>query len=515
MTSKANIETRNTLVDVAIIGAGFGGLCMAIKLREAGNDNFVILEKAGEVGGAWHYNSYPGAACDVQSHLYSFSFAGKADWSKRYAPWYEIENYILDTTEKFALRPFIRFNQEVNEAHFDEKTARWTVRTTNGDTIVCKHVVLASGPLHVPNKPDIKGLDKFQGKVMHSAEWDHGYELVGKNVVSIGTGGSAIQYCPEIAPLVKKLSVFQRSAAWVIPRDERSYPRLQQALFERVPVLRKLHRARLYWSNEARVAPASSVKAARVLETLCKGFIRLQVRDRELARKLTPDYHFGCKRVLISNKWYPMFNRKNVELVTDGIREVRAHSVITEDGREHPADCIILGTGFVVDPRIYMRDCPVTGLPGHSIQKDWAAQAEAYYGVNVSGYPNLHLLVGPNTGLGHNSIVFMIECQVNYTIKCLDLLKEKQADWLDVNAEAQQAFNEDVQERLEGTTWTSGCVSWYQQADGRNFALWPGSTWRYWLETRTPRDADYTFGTASRPAARRKPRAPRKAHAPA
>ena len=262
MTSKAKISAKTISVDVAIVGAGFGGLCMAIKLREAGNEDLVILEKAAEVGGAWYFNGYPGAACDVQSHLYSFSFAGKADWSKRYAPRDEIENYILDTVEQYQLRPFIQFNQEVNEAHFDETTGRWTVRTAAGMTIDCRHFVLASGPLHVPNVPNIKGFKRFKGKVMHSAEWDHGYDLVGKKVVSIGTGGSAIQYCPEIAPKVKKLSVFQRSAAWVIPRDERGYWGIQQRLFKRFPALRKLHRARLYWSNESRVAPASSPKAA-------------------------------------------------------------------------------------------------------------------------------------------------------------------------------------------------------------------------------------------------------------
>lgn len=494
MTSKASIHTRTATVDVAIVGAGFGGLCMAIKLREAGNDNFVILEKASQIGGAWHFNDYPGAACDVQSHLYSYSFASKADWSKRYAPSYEIENYLLDTTERYGLRPFVRFNQEVNEAHYDENTATWTIRTTSGDTVVCRHFVLASGPLHVPNIPTIKGLDTFKGKVMHSAEWDHGYDLVGKNVVSIGTGGSAIQYCPEIAPLVKKLHVFQRTAAWVIPRDERSYPGFEKKLFERFPLLRKLYRARLYWGNEARVAPASSVRAAKVLEALCKVFIRFQVKDKAIAKKLTPDYSFACKRVLISNKWYPMFNRKNVELITAGIKEIRAHSIVTSDGVERPADCIILGTGFVVDPRVYMKDFPLTGCNGHDIHKDWADVAEAYYGITVTGYPNMYMLVGPNTGLGHNSILFMIECQVNYIMQCLDILKQKGMDYLDVKPEAQRTFNDDVQRRLQGTTWTSGCTSWYQQETGKNFALWPGSTWRYWLETRKVRENDYVLG---------------------
>jgi cation diffusion facilitator CzcD-associated flavoprotein CzcO len=502
MTSKATIKTQTLSIDTVIVGAGFGGLCMAIRLLQDGRDNFVILEKADEIGGAWRDNTYPGAACDVQSHLYSFSFEGKPDWSKRYAPWHEIQNYLLDTTDKYALRRFIRFKQSVCEAHFDAATARWTVRTQSGDTFICRHFILATGPLHVPNIPKIPGLEKFQGKVMHSAQWDHGYSLLHKHVVSIGTGGSAIQYCPEIAPLTKQLYVFQRTPAWVIPRDERGYLDVEKKLFARFPLLRKLHRARLYWSNEARVAPAASVKAARVIEALCKVFIRLQVKDKKIARALVPDYHFGCKRVLISNKWYPMFNRPNVELVTEGIREIREHSIVTNDGVERPADCIILGTGFVVDPRIYMKDFPLTGIDGHDIHADWAQAAEAYYGVTVSGYPNMFQLVGPNTGLGHNSILFMIECQVDYILNCLAHLDAEAVDWLDVKPAAQAAFNADVQRRLADTTWTSGCTSWYQQETGKNFALWPGATWRYWKEMRWVRHEDYVLGkaTAKQPA---------------
>lgn len=489
-------KKTTTQLDVIIIGAGFGGLCMASKLREAGNDNFLLLEKGSDAGGTWHFNTYPGAACDVQSHLYSFSFQGKADWSKRYAPWYEIENYLLDTVEQRGLRPFIRFNEEVTAAHFDQASATWQVQTAAGKTLTSRHVVMATGPLHVPNKPAIPGLEKFKGKVMHSAEWDHGYPLIGKRVASIGTGGSAIQYCPEIAPKVKQLHVFQRTPAWVIPRDTRGYANWEQRLFARFPLLRKIHRARLYWSNEARVIPAANPKAAKILEAVCRAFIRLQVKDANIAKRLVPNYTVGCKRVLISNAWYPMFNRPNVSLVSDGIREVREHSIVTADGVERELDCIILGTGFVVDPRVYLKNFPLTGIDGHNIKDDWAQSAEAYYGMTVTGYPNLFQLVGPNTGLGHNSILFMIECQVNYILKCLDLLKEKGADYLDVTVEAQDRFNAEVQDRLQGTVWTSGCTSWYQQADGKNVALWPGSTARYWHETRHVRQEDYVFAKA-------------------
>jgi cation diffusion facilitator CzcD-associated flavoprotein CzcO len=282
----------------------------------------------------------------VQSHLYSFSFAGKADWSKRYAPRDEIENYILDTVEQYKLRPFIQFNQEVNDAHFDETTGRWTIRTAAGMTIDCRHFVLASGPLHVPNVPNIKGLKRFKGKVMHSAEWDHGYDLVGKKVVSIGTGASAIQYVPHVAKEAGHLTVVQRTPPWIIPRDERAYSGLSKWIFRRFPALRKLHRLRLYLSNEARVVPIFNPRLAKLAEPALKAFIRYQVKDKETARKLVPNYTLGCKRILISNNYYPTFNRDNVELVTEGVKEIRENSIVFSDGTEQQADCIVLGTGF-------------------------------------------------------------------------------------------------------------------------------------------------------------------------
>ena len=497
MTAQAKIQTDSRHVDTVILGAGFGGLCMAIQLRQQDNDNFVILEKGSEVGGTWRDNSYPGCACDVQSHMYSFSFEGKADWTKRYAPWNEIQDYILNTTEKYGIRPFCRFNQEVNSAKFDEMTGLWTVGTKTGDTWTCRHFVLASGPLHVPQIPSIKGLEKFKGKLFHSAQWDHNYDLNGKTVVSIGTGGSAIQYCPEIAPKVKQLYVFQRTPAWVIPRDERKYPDITKQAFDKVPGLRKLYRARLYWSNESRVWPLFNPSIAKVVQKLAEGFIRFQVKDPALAKKLTPDYTIGCKRILISNKYFPMFNRENVELVTDGIREIRENSVVTADGKERQVDCIILGTGFIVDPRIYMKDFELTGLGGRDLRNDWKDHAECYYGTSANGYPNLWQLVGPNAGLGHNSIIFMIEAQVHYILECMKLMQERGADFMDVKADVQRRFNDELQKNFKGSVWSEGgCASWYNQADGRNIALWPKSTWRFWLETLRVKASDYSFGFA-------------------
>ncbi|HVN43169.1 MAG TPA: NAD(P)/FAD-dependent oxidoreductase [Steroidobacteraceae bacterium] len=470
--------------EVVILGAGFGGLCMAIKLLEAGIDDFVVLEKGAEVGGTWRDNTYPGAECDVQSHLYSYSFDGKPDWSQRYAGWREIQQYILDTTARHGLRAHIRFKRTVNAAHFDAEGATWTIGTVEGETYRARHFVLATGPLHVPQIPGLPGLGRFQGRVFHSARWDHDYALEGQRVASIGTGGSAIQYCPEIAPRVARLYVFQRTPGWIIPRDVRSYSAGAKRRFARHPWWRKLHRARLYWSNESRVWPLLHPWFTRPVESLCRRFIRWQVKDASTAAALTPNFRFGCKRVLISNAWYPMFNRHNVELVTAGIREVREHSIVTADGTERAVDCIILGTGFVVDPRIYMQNFPVTGLPGHTLAQDWKGGAEDYYGITVTGYPNLFQLVGPNTALGHNSIIFMIECQARYIVACMGELKARGADYIDTRPEAQREFNARVQGALRGTAWNSGCVSWYQQADGKNFTIWPWSTWRYWLQTR-------------------------------
>jgi cation diffusion facilitator CzcD-associated flavoprotein CzcO len=483
--------------EVAIIGAGFGGLCMAIRLLGEGIRDFVILEKAQDVGGTWRENTYPGAACDVQSHFYSYSFDGKPDWSARYAGWQEIQDYIREVTERHGLRPLIRFGRTVNSLRFDAGRARWTVGTAEGEAVVARHVVMASGPLHVPAIPDIPGLASFRGKVMHSAQWDHGYDFAGKRVASIGTGGSAIQYAPAIAPDVGQLHVFQRSAAWVIPRDTRSYTEQDKQRFARFPWLRRLHRSALYWLNESRLLGMLNPAIMRRAEAMALSHMRRAIADPELQRKLTPDYRFGCKRVLISNDWYPMFNRPNVDLVTEGIREIRPDGIVTADGVERKLDCIVLGTGFVTDPRVYLRNTPITGLPGHTLQEDWKDGAEALYGIHVSGYPNLHILVGPNTGLGHNSIIFMIEAQVHYILQAMRALKRRGADWLAVKPATQQRFVASVQRALKGTVWSSGCASWYLQADGRNVMLWPWTTVRYWWKTRRVVESGYEFARAA------------------
>ncbi len=490
MNSKIKTVDENVLnkgirkTKVVIVGAGFGGLCMAIKLKEAGITDFVILEKGGDVGGTWRDNTYPGAACDVQSHLYSFSFEGNPDWSMRYPGWEEIQEYIQRTTDKYALRSYVQYDAEVTVSEFNEQTGRWLVTLKDGKQLDAQHFILATGPLHVPSIPNIPGLSTFKGKQFHSAQWDHEFDLKDKNIVSIGTGGSAVQYLPEIAPIVKTLSVFQRTPAWVLPRDMRHYSDFEKKLFKSFPLMRRLHRMRLFVTNESRVFPIIYSRFAKSFQFLAKAFLNMQIKDTVLREKLTPKYTIGCKRVLISNKYYPMFKQDNVDLITLGIKEIRAHSVVDCSGKEHPADAILFGTGFVTDPRIYMKDFKLTGLPGRDIHEDWKEGAEAYYGISVTGYPNMFQLLGPNTALGHNSVIFMIENQVEYIIKCIKKMDEKDGKYMDINADEQASFNEGIQHKLKGTVWSSGCQSWYQQSNGKNFVIWPGTTIRYQRELR-------------------------------
>ncbi|MDM1247499.1 NAD(P)/FAD-dependent oxidoreductase [Acinetobacter sp. R933-2] len=476
---------------IAIIGAGFGGLAMAIRLLQANIHDFIILEKADDVGGTWRENQYPGAACDVQSHMYSLSFAPKKDWSKRYAEAPEIFDYIQDLIKEYELKKYIQFKQEVISTTYNEQQGHWHLVLNNGQKIEAQFVIFASGPLHVPQIPKIKGIEKFKGEVFHSSQWNHKYNLNQKNVASIGTGGSAIQYIPEIAAKVKNLYVLQRTAAWVIPRDERAYNALDKHLFKRFEWFRKLHRARLYWSNESRVVPIVQPKIMKYGQKLAEAFIKFQVKDKSIAKKLTPNYVMGCKRILISNKYFPTFNRENVELMTDAIQELTENSIIMKNGQERQIDCLIYGTGFITDPRIYLKSFECYGLNGIELKDAWKDGAESYYGVTTKNFPNLFQLLGPNTVLGHNSVIFMIESQVNYILQLIHLVNKTKTQAIVIKPEVQDQFNDQVQAQLKGTVWQSGCVSWYQQDGGKNFSLWPTYTWKFWMQTRTANPADY------------------------
>lgn len=492
------------ILDAAIIGSGFSGLCAAIHLRKAGFENIQILEKAKEVGGTWRENTYPGAACDVQSHLYSYSFEGNPNWSHVFSSWDEIQRYIIQTTEKYDIRKHIQFDSEVKSARFDESEQLWHVQLGNGQEVVAHTLIMGTGPLHVPSLPNISGLENFKGNVFHSSQWNHGLNLSGRKVASIGTGGSAIQYVPEVAKKAGQLNVFQRTPAWVLPRNERAYTSIEKMAFKYIPGWRKLYRTYLYWFNESRILPFRHPMFIRLFQSVAKWHMKRAIKDPVLRKKLTPNYTIGCKRILISNQYYPAFNRQNVNLITDAIKEIREHGVVTLDGQgnetEHEVDTLILGTGFVADPTQYMGDMPIYGKDGQTLLQAWKGGAEAYYGLNVSGFPNLFMMVGPNTGLGHNSIIFMIEAQTNFIIDALKKLRSKGngeiQGSMDVTQTAQKAFNEKIQNRLKGTVWQSGCQSWYVNDEGKNPTIWPSSTVRYFMETRTVNESVFQWNDA-------------------
>lgn len=483
--------------EAVIIGTGFSGLCNAIKLKESGINDFVLLEKAASVGGTWRENTYPGAACDVQSHLYSFSFAGNPNWSKVFSGWEEIEAYIQKVYDDYKLREQTKLHAEMTSARFDESSGHWKIQLKDGEVLTAHNLILGTGPLHVPNIPKLPSLETFQGEVMHSAQWRHDVELKHKNIVSIGTGGSAIQYVPEVAKQAKKLTVFQRTAAWVMPRNERSYFKIEKLLFKYVPFWRKTYRTLLYWTNESRVLLMLNPIFSKIPSLVAKWHLYRQVKSPILRKKLLPNYTIGCKRVLISNQYFPAFNRDNVDLNTHGFDRFVEDGIIDNTGRHIPADVVLLGTGFVADPAIYMKDLPIYGRKGKTLLEWWQDGAEAYKGISVHGFPNLFQMTGPNTGLGHNSMIFMIECQTRYIV---DAIKKQKAQRvaggsgvLEVKAEVQKQYNETIQSNLEGTVWQTNCSSWYKREDGKNFTLWPHSTVKYHFNTLSLSLKDYAW----------------------
>ena len=482
--------SRPSTPTVAIIGAGFGGIGLGIQLLRAGIDTFTILEKADGVGGVWRDNSYPGLTCDVPSHLYSFSFEPKHDWSRRYPRREEILEYLEHCTDKYGVREHLRLGTEVAECVFDEGAARWRIRTTSGDELETDFLVTATGQLSLPAYPEIPGLDRFRGEMFHSARWNHDYELAGKRVASLGTGASAIQYVPEVAPVVEKLYVFQRSPAWIVPKPDRPYRPRQKALFKWVPWLQRLNRWSVYWRFEALILALT--KASWLAKPFVAGYerrLRQEIPDPEVRAKLLPDYPLGCKRILISNDFLPTLARPNVELVSDAIREVGADRIVTADGVEREVDAIVFGTGFKTTD--FLAPMAIRGLHGRDLNDAWRDGAEAYLGIAVSGFPNMFMLYGPNTNLGVGSIVFMLESQIGYVIQAMQGLLRNGARWMDVEPDAQSKFNREVQQRLDDSVWTAGCHNWYQTESGKVVSNWPGFTFEYRRLTRRPNLADF------------------------
>lgn len=478
--------------EVAVVGSGFAGLCMAIGLKERGEQRFVVLERADDVGGTWRDNDYPGAACDVPSHLYSFSFAPNPGWSRRYPTQPELQAYLRGVADRYGVRRHIRFRTEMRAATYDETEQLWHVRTSGG-TFTARVLVSGAGGLSAPKLPDIAGVERFRGETFHSSRWDHGCRLDGKRVAVIGTGASAVQLVPEIAGKVARLDVFQRTPNWIVPRTDRAYRPFEKWLFRHVPLARQLYRALIYWLFELRVlGMVIHPVLMSAFQRLAERHLARQVPDRALRERLTPDYTIGCKRILISNDWYPALQRPNVSLVTEPIREIREQGVVTADGREREVDCLVFATGFFATENP-IAGC-IRGRGGLRLDEAWADGEEAYLGTTVAGFPNLFFVVGPNTGLGHSSMVFMIEAQVRYVLALLDARTRAGAASVEVRPDAQERYNRRLHERLGGTIWaTGGCSSWYRHRSGRITSLWPGFTFEFWLRTRRPVLADYVL----------------------
>jgi cation diffusion facilitator CzcD-associated flavoprotein CzcO len=459
-------------VKVAVLGAGFAGLCMGLQLKGQGESSFVILEKADRVGGTWRENIYPGAGCDIPSHLYSYSFAPNPDWPEVYSAQPDILAYIEGVVDRHELGDHIRFGAEVTSAAWDEAAGRWTIGLADGSNVTAQAFVTAWGQLNRPKAPPIEGRESFAGPAFHSAQWDASVDLAGKRVAVIGNGASAIQFVPEIAKVAGRLTLFQRSPNWIVPRMNRPYTAEEKAQFRARPELMEKVRSEIFQMAEDRLIAKRNGTAPVEEMPIPLAHLHAQVADPELRAKLTPDYEVGCKRVLISNDFYPALTRPNVELVTDAIARMTPQGVVDQAGRLHEADVVIYATGF--ETKSFAGETAIHGVGGVTLAQAWKSGPEAYLGITVSSFPNLFMLYGPNTNLGHNSIIYMIEAQVGYVLQAL-----AQGRPVSVNPDVQAAYNDKIQAELAHTPWAGTCTSWYKTSDGKILNNWPGSAQAY------------------------------------
>lgn len=466
---------------------------MGIALKRQGVD-FLILEKADEIGGTWRDNTYPGCACDIPSHMYSFSFEPKADWTHMWSFQPEIFDYLKGVVDKHDLRRNIRFGAHVDRAQWDETEARWHVFDAAGQEYIAQFLVSGAGGLHIPLIPQIPGSDEFTGDAFHSAQWNHDVDITGKRVAVIGTGASAIQIVPAIVDDVAELQLYQRTPAWVMPRPNNAFPQWMRNVFRRVPGARALLRAGIYWIHEGvGFAMTQQPRLLKLGELMGKWNINRSIKDPELRRKLTPDYRAGCKRILNSDIYYRGIANPKTTVITDKITRMTADGIVTADGAEHPVDVVVWATGFhVTDSYTYV---DIKGVDGEDLVDRWNAEGmAAHRGITVAGMPNLFFLLGPNTALGHNSVVFMIESQIRYAAQAIAAVDAAGAAALAPSRRAQDEFNAELQDDLAGTVFsTGGCQSWYMDSHGVNRTLWSGMTWQYWLATRRFTAAEYEF----------------------
>ncbi len=476
MTSTTTLPER---VRVLVVGAGFAGLGAAIKLDEHGFSDFLVVDKGDTVGGTWRDNTYPGAACDVPSQLYSFSFASNPDWSRSFSPQPEIQAYLERTAEQAGVLDRFRFGVTVEDISWDVADQQWQVVTDAG-SVTADFVISGSGGLSEPKLPEIAGIESFDGEIFHSARWNHDYDLTGKRVAVIGTGASSIQIVPEIAEQVAHLDVYQRTAPWVMPRKDRDYKPVERFAFRHLPLVQKAYRTGIYWGRECFV-PGFTInpKLAAPARKLALKNIERGISDPGLRAEVTPDFQIGCKRILISNTYYPALDRADVDLVTDRISEITPTGIVTADGSTREVDAIVVATGFHTTEQPIAEH--IKGRDGRTLADAWREHGQAAYkGTTIAGFPNLFQIVGPNTGLGHSSMVFIIESQIAYVVSALQQIGQRDLGTVEPTPEAQQSWNDDVQRRMQRTVWnTGGCASWYLDSHGRNTTLWPRTTFKF------------------------------------
>ena len=464
--------------DIAIIGAGFAGLGMAIRLKKAGYNSFVVFERGKEIGGTWRDNTYPGCGCDVASHLYSFSFEPNADWTRKFSKQPEILQYLKNCVRKNELEPHIQLNTEIFKVIFNESAGFYTITDSHGKQTTARMVVAGLGPLNRPQIPNFEGLDDFKGEVFHSSNWNHQYDLTNKRVAVIGTGASAIQFIPEIVDKVNKLYIYQRTAPWVIPKPDSEFSSFAKSLFTKLPIVRKAYRGFLYQLNEfIGLSFMGNNTVKKIAQFQAEQHLKTQVKSPELRRILTPNYRIGCKRILISDNYYPALQNPVVEIVTDKINRITERGIIGNDGSEKHVDAIILSTGFFVAeyPEQFIKNYTIQGLAGKNLFQEWTKSGfEAYKGTTINGFPNLMFILGPNTGLGHNTVVDIMESQINYIMDYYEkLLKKSPNTYLNIKSEVQTEYNKKIQAMFKNTAWASGCASWYLNSEGKNTSVYP------------------------------------------
>lgn len=487
-------EKKKPDVTVAVIGAGFSGLGMAKKLRDAGIEDFVILEGADEVGGTWRDSKYPGAAVDVPNHLYSYSFAQNPDWTRMFSNSEEIQRYIVDIADRFDLRRKIKFNTRIVEAHFDETNNLWEAKAQDGRIFRARFVVGAMGPFAESRIPDVPGLKKFKGTMAHTAKWDRNIDLRGKRVAVVGSGASAIQVVPAVQPLAKELKVFQRTPSWVVPKADYEYSELEKMLYRYLPFTQKIRRAVIYGLTELlATAIVWDTPMTDLLERISKRHRESAIKDPELLRKVTPEYRLGRTRMLISNDWYPALAQPNVELVDHGVDSLTENGIVA-NGKEYPVDIIIWATGYKSPSEGF--PFPLTGSNGRDLNTYWANGAKAFKGVTIAGFPNLFTLMGPNTGPGHTSVLVYVEAQQEYIVKAIQQCLKNHIGSLSVREDRQEEFNRELVEKMKKTTWGDGGNSWYYTKDGRNTTLYPGFATDYVLSVRNFDLGDYSVKSA-------------------